>query len=201
MIALIDYGMGNLHSVHKALQHVGLDVKITSSVQDIKDSTGIVLPGVGAFPAAMANLRQFGIVEPLLSEIAKGKSYLGICLGLQLLFTRGDEGEGAEGLNLFKGNVVRFKPDVKIPHMGWNQLKIKKNTAHFSGISDGSFFYFVHSYHVRPEDESIVAVVTSYGSDFVSAVASDNIFAVQFHPEKSQKAGLQMLANFGKMCK
>ncbi|MEW6201007.1 MAG: imidazole glycerol phosphate synthase subunit HisH [bacterium] len=201
MIALIDYGMGNLHSVHKALQHVGLDVKITSSRQDIIDSAGIVLPGVGAFPAAMNNLRSLDITETLISEIVRGKPYLGICLGLQLLFSRGDEGGGAEGLNLFSGEVVRFRSNVKIPHMGWNQLQIKKQTDHFSNIQGGSFFYFVHSYYVCPEDKTIIAAETFYGEDFCSAVARDNIFAVQFHPEKSQKAGLRMLANFGKLCR
>ncbi|MEW5947020.1 MAG: imidazole glycerol phosphate synthase subunit HisH [bacterium] len=200
MIAVIDYGMGNLRSVQKGLERVGLDARITDSPAALGSASGIVLPGVGAFAAAMANLRKARLVEPLKKEISAGKPYLGICLGLQLLFTSGEEGEGAEGLDVFKGRVVRFGQGLKVPHMGWNQARIVKKEGVFEGVKDESFFYFVHSYHAVPEDEGIVAARTEYGAEFVSAVADGSVAAVQFHPEKSQKAGLALLEAFGRLC-
>lgn len=200
MIAVINYGMGNLRSVQKGLEKVGLDARVTDSPRDLADADGIVLPGVGAFAAAAENLRRDGLADALVKEIEKGKPYLGICLGLQLLFSRSDEGKGAEGLGLIPGRVELFGPGVKVPHMGWNQVKIVKESPVFDGIENEEFFYFVHSYIVKPEDEKFVAARTDYGGDFVCAVARDNVSATQFHPEKSQKLGLKMLKNFGGMC-
>lgn len=196
MIALIDYEMGNLGSVSKALEKAGFDVRITDSPQTVRDAAGIVLPGVGAFVAAIENLRKRVLDTVILDEIAKGKPFLGICLGLQMLFESGDEGAGAQGLGLFKGKTVRFTHGLKVPHMGWNQLNFKNRGALGADIPEGAFFYFVHSYHVAPEDESIVMCTTNYGYDFVSAITRDNVTATQFHPEKSQKWGHKLLANF-----
>lgn len=201
MIAVINYGMGNLRSVQKGLERVGLDARITDSPSDLADSAGIVLPGVGAFAAAMENLRGGGLADALTREIEKGKPYLGICLGLQLLFSWGDEGKGAEGLGLIPGRVELFAPGVKVPHMGWNQVKIVNRAPIFDGIEDESFFYFVHSYIVKPESGETVAARTEYGENFVCAVVRDNISATQFHPEKSQKTGLKMIENFGRLCR
>ena len=198
MIAIVDYGMGNLGSVHKALEKVGQDVRVTDSAQAIKDAAGIVLPGVGAISAAVQNMRKTGLDTVILDEIAKGKPFLGICLGLQMLFEYSDEGEGCEGFGLFKGKVIRFTHDLKVPHMGWNQLQFVNRGPVGADIPEESFFYFVHSFHVAPEDESIVMTRTDYGYEFVSAVTRDNVTAVQYHPEKSQKWGLKMLDNFGK---
>ena len=196
MIALIDYEMGNLGSVHKALEKAGLDVRITDSPQVARDASGIVLPGVGAFVAAIENLRKRGLDTVILDEIGKGKPFLGICLGLQMLFETSDEGTGAQGLGLFKGKTMRFTHDLKVPHMGWNQLRFKNRGALGQGIPEDAFYYFVHSYHVAPEDESIVMTTTDYGYEFVSSITRDNITATQFHPEKSQKWGHKLLANF-----
>ncbi|HAA90725.1 MAG: Imidazole glycerol phosphate synthase subunit HisH [Thermoanaerobacterales bacterium 50_218] len=199
MIAIIDYGMGNLRSVQKGLEKSGFQAEITSEPEEVKKARGIVLPGVGAFAEAMANLRKKGLDRVIREEVAKGKPFLGICLGLQLLFDYSEEGEGSEGLGIFPGRVRRLPENVKVPHMGWNQVKIKKATPLFSGIADNSYFYFVHSYYVDPEDEGIIAGTTEYGIEFVSMVAQDRIFGVQFHPEKSSSLGLQILANFGRL--
>ena len=195
MIALIDYGMGNLGSVEKALQYVGCTTVITSSPQQLAEASGIVLPGVGAFDDCMRGLRERGLVEPLRELIAAGKPYLGICLGLQMLFEQSEEGQ-EPGLGIFPGQVVRFDHDLKIPQIGWNQVWLRREVPHLAGIPPGSWFYFVHSYYVQPEDESIIATVTDYGYEFCSAVYRDNVFACQFHPEKSQIAGLKLLKNF-----
>lgn len=200
MIAIVDYGMGNLASVQKGFETLGFDARITSSVPDIGDAAGVVLPGVGAFPAAARNLRESGLVEPILAAIRAGKPFLGICLGLQLLFESSEEGEAADGLALFKGDVPRFRVDLKVPHMGWNQVRFLKPDGIFHGIPDRSYFYFVHSYYVNPADEAIVAGRAEYGVDFVCAVEHENLAAVQFHPEKSQKWGLRLLKNFGERC-
>ncbi len=195
MIALIDYGMGNLGSVEKALQYVGCATVITSSPQQLEEARGIVLPGVGAFDDCMQGLRERGLVEPLRELMAAGKPYLGICLGLQMLFERSEEGQ-EPGLGIFPGKVARFDHDLKIPQIGWNQVWPNQPVPHLADISPGSWFYFVHSYYVKPADESIVATTTEYGYEFCSAVYRDNIFACQFHPEKSQAAGLKLLENF-----
>ncbi|HUT53909.1 MAG TPA: imidazole glycerol phosphate synthase subunit HisH [bacterium] len=212
MIAVIDYGMGNLRSVQKALERVGLDARVTRSARDIADADGVVLPGVGAFRDCMNNLTELELIAPSKNAIASGKPFLGICLGLQVLFTVSEEFGRCEGLNVFAGRVVRFADDMqdpaaksdddpllKVPHMGWNQIVKQQDPAALRGIGDGTYYYFVHSYYVAPEDKSIAATATDYGIEFVSSIARDNVFACQFHPEKSQEAGLKLLRNFGAM--
>ena len=195
MIAVIDYGMGNLGSVEKALQYVGCTTVITSEPQQLEKASGIVLPGVGAFDDCIRGLRDRGLEDPLREMIAAGKPYLGICLGLQMLFEQSEEGQEA-GLGIFAGQVVRFDHELKIPQIGWNQVWPDQPGPHLASIDPGSWFYFVHSYYVKPADESIVAATTEYGYEFCSAVYQDNVFACQFHPEKSQSAGLKLLENF-----
>ena len=198
MIAVIDYGMGNLGSVSKALEYLGQDVSVTRKGQDLKKADKIVLPGVGAFKDAMDALRDLGLVESLKRELAGDKTYLGICLGYELLFERSEEGGGCEGLGVLKGDVVRFQgAGLKVPQIGWNRVRpVNEDCPLFEGLEDDPFFYFVHSYYVRPKEESIVAAVTSYGGDFASMTWNENIYAVQFHPEKSQEVGLRFLKNF-----
>ncbi|WP_456455845.1 imidazole glycerol phosphate synthase subunit HisH [Thermovibrio sp.] len=199
MIAVIDYGMGNLRSVGKALEHVGADVVITGEPLKLKDSEALVLPGVGAFKDAVMNLKERGLWEVILEEVNKGKPLLGICLGLQLLFEKSYEFGETQGLGLIKGEVVRFNlpSEFKIPHMGWNQVFKEKDSPLLQGIKEGEFFYFVHSYYVKPEEEEVILTKTDYGEFFfTSSVEKDNVFATQFHPEKSQKAGLKLLENF-----
>ena len=200
MIAIVDYGMGNIRSVEKGFIKVGADVKITSDPKVIADSSGIVLPGVGAFKDCMRNLDKLDLIELITKEVRKGKPFLGICLGLQLLFTESEEFGACKGMDLFKGKVVKFKfdtnPQLKIPHMGWNNVRYTRRPPIFSEIPDNSYFYFVHSFYVVPEDEGVVATRTDYGVDFVSMVWKDNVFATQFHPEKSQQLGLKILKGF-----
>jgi glutamine amidotransferase len=199
MIAIIDYGMGNLRSVQKGFEKAGLDARIVTAEKDVRDARGVVLPGVGAFAAAMENLDKIGLTSVILDEIASGKPFLGICLGLQMLFEYSEEFKRVPGLALFKGKVARFTGDMKVPHLGWNQLEFRKRVPAVEGIPEGSFFYFVHSYYVAPEDDSLALTVTNYeGFEFVSSIAKDNVTAVQFHPEKSQRMGLKLLRNFGK---
>lgn len=200
MIAIIDYGMGNLRSVEKGFLKVGFDVKVTNRAEDVDKADGVVLPGVGAFKDCMQELTNLGLTDTVVKNIKKGKPYLGICLGLQVLFSESEEFGKCGGLDVFRGKVVRFEldnPDLKIPQMGWNQLNIKNNNPLFDGIPDKSYFYFVHSYYVAPADDSIIATTTDYGIEFTSSVWNDNIYAVQFHPEKSQTLGLRLLKNFG----
>ncbi len=200
MIAIIDYGMGNLRSVEKGFQKTGIDVKVTDKPADVRNAQGVVLPGVGAFKGCMNELCDLNLNEAVTETIRGGKPYLGICLGLHVLFTESEEFGSSRGLDIVKGRVVRFNPDnkeLKIPQMGWNQLNIKNNNPLFKGIPDKSYFYFVHSYYVAPEDNSIISTTTDYGIEFTSSIWKDNIFAVQFHPEKSQSLGLQVLRNFG----
>jgi imidazole glycerol-phosphate synthase subunit HisH len=204
MIAIVDYGMGNIRSVEKGFLKVGADVRITADPRVIADAKGIVLPGVGAFKDCMANLDKLSLIDVILDEINKGKPFLGICLGLQLLFTESEEFGACKGLDLFPGKVVRFNFDslgsdkelLKIPHMGWNTAKIERRPPIFADIPDKSYFYFVHSFYVVPEDKSIIATKTEYGFDFCSMIWKDNIFATQFHPEKSQETGLKILMGF-----
>ena len=200
MIAIVDYGMGNIRSVEKGFIKVGADVRITSDPEVIADAQGVVLPGVGAFKDCMRNLDSLDILGSIVKEIGKGKPYLGICLGLQILFTESEEFGFCKGMGIFKGKVVRFKfddnPQMKIPHMGWNNARLIRKPPVFEGIPDNAYFYFVHSYYVVPEEESIVASRTTYGTDFVSMVWKDNILATQFHPEKSQGLGLKVLKGF-----
>jgi len=202
MIAIIDYGMGNLRSVEKGFQKVGVEVKVTQSADDVLAADGVVLPGVGAFRDCMKELGRLEILDAVRSSIDAGKPYLGICLGLQILFTESEEFGACSGIDIFRGKVVRFRPEdsaLKIPHMGWNTIKLNKENPLYAGIPDESYFYFVHSYYVAPEDADIVATSTCYGAEFVSSVWKDNVFAVQFHPEKSQALGLRMLRNFGEI--
>ncbi|MFP3902758.1 MAG: imidazole glycerol phosphate synthase subunit HisH [Armatimonadota bacterium] len=195
MIAIVDYGEGNLGSVEKALRHVGCDAVITSDAEALSNADGLVLPGVGAFDDCICSLRETGLEEPLKKAIADGTPFLGICLGLQMLFESSEEGE-LPGLGVLRGTVPRFDHDLKIPQIGWNRINIQKDAPHLDGVEDGSWVYFVHSYYVDPEDETIITTTTDYGIEFCSAVWKDNIFATQFHPEKSQKVGLQILDNF-----
>ena len=206
MIAIIDYGMGNLRSVQKGFEKVGFEAVVTSDPKVVLEAERIVLPGVGAFPDCMRNLEHGGFVEPILKVIREGRPFLGICLGLQLLFTESEEFGIHKGLGVIPGRVVRFpegmteeEEELKVPHMGWNQLSFKLRPPAFSGIPDGTNFYFVHSYYVRPDDSSVIATTTRYGIDFCSSVWKDNIVATQFHPEKSQEKGLAILQNFGAM--
>jgi imidazole glycerol-phosphate synthase subunit HisH len=206
MIAIIDYGMGNLRSVQKGFEKVGFDAVVTADPKVLLEAERVVLPGVGAFRDCMRNLEEGGFVEPILKVIKEGKPFLGICLGLQLLFTESEEFGTHQGLNVIPGRVLRFPEgmqeageNLKVPHMGWNQLKIERPAPIFAGVDQGTNVYFVHSYYVKPEDDSVVAATTSYGIDFCSAIWRDNIMATQFHPEKSQDKGLAMLKNFALM--
>ena len=197
MIAVIDYGMGNLKSVQKGFEKVGFDAVVSSEQEVIENASHLVLPGVGAFKDCMHNLEEKGLVEPVLKGIEKGKPFLGICLGLQLLFEKSEEFGAHKGLGLIKGKVARFpKSELKVPHMGWNSIKKKSDTPLLKQIDDNSYFYFVHSYYVIPED-NVTATSTEYGFEFTSSIIKDNIFACQFHPEKSQKEGLKILKAFG----
>ena len=198
MIAIVDYGMGNLRSVEKGFLKVGVDARIVNDAASIDNAAGGVLPGVGAFMDCIKNLTDMKLTEAIIKAIGKGKPFLGICLGLQVLFSESEEFGVCRGLNIFKGKVVRFpKMELKVPHMGWNTLDIKKKPPIFDGIEDKSYFYFVHSFYVVPEDKDIIAGTTEYGVNFTAMVWKDNVFAMQFHPEKSQELGLKILKGYG----
>ena len=204
MIAIIDYGMGNLRSVKKAFETVGHEAIVTRNSSVIDDASHVVLPGVGAFGDCMSNVERYGLDAPIRRCIERGKPFLGICLGLQLLFTESEEFGRHRGLGIFPGVVKRFPRDsahsstsLKVPHMGWNTVSIQRPTPVLQGIQEQSYVYFVHSYYVEPKDADVVSTTTEYGVSFVSSVAKDNIFASQFHPEKSQTVGLQLFRNFG----
>ncbi|GAB4405769.1 MAG: imidazole glycerol phosphate synthase subunit HisH [Thermodesulfovibrionales bacterium] len=198
MIAIVDYGMGNLRSVEKGFLKVGVDAKVVSDSKAIDDASGVVLPGVGAFRDCIRNLKEANLEGAVIKAIEKGKPYLGICLGLQVLFSESEEFGLCKGLNVFRGRVVRFPAGpLKVPHMGWNNVKILRRPPIFDGIPDEGYFYFVHSYYVVPEDKGIIATSTDYGLEFTSMVWKDNVFATQFHPEKSQELGLKVLRGFG----
>jgi glutamine amidotransferase len=197
MIAIIDYGMANLHSVQKGFEKVGHRAVITSDPQVIATASGVVLPGVGAFRVCMDNLVKRDLVQPLYQWIDQGKPFLGICVGLQLLFTESEEFGNCKGLDIFKGKVKRFSNALKVPHMGWNNITLQRPAPIFQGIEDRSYFYFVHSYYVDPEEPEIIAATTDYGISFTSVIWKDHIFGCQFHPEKSQTLGLRILKNFG----
>lgn len=202
MIAIIDYDMGNLRSVSKAFEKVGAVATVTRDPGLIREATHCVLPGVGAFKDCMRNLADYGLIEPIIRHIESNKPFLGICLGLQLLFEEGMEFGVHQGLGVIKGRVVRFPSamgGLKVPHIGWNGIKIKKPSALLSGIPDGTYFYFVHSYYAAPDDSSVALTLTDYGVEFTSSIARDNVFACQFHPEKSQRAGLRVLKNFSEL--
>jgi glutamine amidotransferase len=198
MIALVDYGMGNLRSVEKALARVGADVRIISDAKSVLTADAVVLPGVGAFGDCMANLEKAGLTGAIRDFIATKRPFLGICLGFQALFESSEEAAGVRGLAVFPGTVPRFAAnDLKVPHMGWNGLRIERRDCPIlQGISDGSYVYFVHSYYCQPKERSLVCGTTEYGIDFCSMLWMDNVYATQFHPEKSQGVGLKMLKNF-----
>jgi glutamine amidotransferase len=199
VIKIVDYGMGNLRSVQKALEYVGFEASITSDPKDIEKASKVVLPGVGAFGDAMTNLGEYDLIDPIKESIEKGVPFLGICLGFQLLFSESEEGGTNPGLDIMSGEVKRFPPTQRVPQIGWNQIHIKRECPILDGVSDGSFFYFVHSYYVAPEDESYIVALTDYGIDYASITSKGNVFGVQFHPEKSQDLGLRILKNFGRL--
>lgn len=201
MIVIVDYGMGNLRSVQKGFEKIGANAVISRDISVIKDAHKLVLPGVGAFPECMKNLDLFGLVDPIRDFINSDRPFLGICLGLQLLFDESEEFGLTEGLKVIPGKVKAFERNMglKIPHMGWNQVNFQKEVPIFEGIPNGSWFYFVHSYYVDPADQKDIAAKTNYGIDFTCAVARGNLFALQFHPEKSQENGLKILSNFAEL--
>ena len=209
MIVIVDYGMGNLHSVQKGFERVGFPAQVTHDSNVILQAAGLVLPGVGAFKKAMENLHARDLEKPILRYLESGKPFLGICLGLQLLFSESEEFGSERGLGIFKGKVVRFPApgsaawqngeSLKVPHMGWNAVSLCKQTPVLEGIADRAYFYFVHSYYPVPADSGIVATTTDYGISFVSSVSRGKLYACQFHPEKSQSAGLRILKNFGSL--
>jgi glutamine amidotransferase len=199
VIAIIDYGMGNLRSVFKAFEAVGHPAVVTRDPKVIREAARVVLPGVGAFGDCMANLERYGLVEPIRATVESGKPFLGICLGLQLLFTESEEFGLHKGLGIIPGKVMRFSldPRMKVPHMGWNQVFWERSCPVFEGIPSGANWYFVHSYFVEPIDRAVVMGTTDYGVPFVSSIWRDNVLACQFHPEKSQAVGLRLIKNFG----
>ena len=204
MITIVDYGMGNLRSVQKAFELFCPKVMVSSSAKDIAAASKVVLPGVGAFGKAMEELQKKGLVGALKDAIKSGRPFLGICLGIQLLFPESEEAGQVKGLGILKGKVRKFKDShgLKIPHMGWNRIKFKDQNSKckvLEGVPDGSHMYFVHSYYVEPEDKEVVLCETEYGDIFASAIQKDNIYAFQFHPEKSQKIGLNIVKNFAEL--
>ena len=198
MIAIIDYGMGNLRSVSKALEHLGASCKLCSRGTDLARASKVILPGVGAFGDAMKELKSRGFIEPIRELVARKAKLMGVCLGLQLFFEKSEENPKAKGLGIFKGTVRKFRSTgVKIPHMGWNDLKIRKKHPLLKGIPSGEYFYFVHSYYGKPAAKSLTLATCKYGrEDFAAVIGNENVFASQFHPEKSQEAGLRILKNF-----
>ncbi len=201
MIAIVDYQMGNLRSVQKALERVGHAATITDDPQKIAAADKLVLPGVGAFGDAMRELRNRDLIQPIRDFIAKGRPFLGICLGLQLLFDESDEGGTQAGLAVIPGRVVRFdlpRP-YKVPHMGWNQIRVRRRPPLLDGVAEDAYFYFVHSYYVVPADQAVVALEANYPEAFCAMAWRDNVYATQFHPEKSQADGLRLLRNFGEL--
>ena len=198
MIAIIDYDAGNIRSVEKALFALGQEAVITRDASEILRADGVILPGVGAFGDAMKKLNRYGLVSVIRQCVEEKKPFLGICLGLQLLFDSSEESPGVEGLGLLKGQVLRLPEDkgLKIPHIGWNDLQFPNRGRLFQGISEGAYVYFVHSYYLQAEDERIVTAVSEYGARIHASVEQGNVFACQFHPEKSSDVGLQMLRNF-----
>ena len=199
-IVIVNYGSGNLRSVQKGFEKVGAAAEISENPQAVANATHLVVPGVGAFSECMRNLTRLHLLKPIYEAICSGKPYLGICLGLQILFTEGEEFGSHPGMDIIKGKVVRFPTGpFKVPHMGWNQIQIEQNSPILQGIPNQSHFYFVHSYYGLPDQPDCIAAVTEHGIRFPSAIARNNIFACQFHPEKSQAVGLKLLSNFVKM--
>ncbi|MGD2027282.1 MAG: imidazole glycerol phosphate synthase subunit HisH [Anaerolineales bacterium] len=197
MIVVINYGVGNLHSVRKAVEYVGGDVVVTGDAETIMRAEKVILPGVGAFQDGMVGLQSRGLTQILLDAVKQGKLLLGICLGMQLLFSESEEQGAHQGLDLISGKVVLFdQPGIKVPQIGWNQVAASKPSALLHGIQEGDYVYFNHSYYCIPEEDGVALTRTDYGSSFVSAVEKNNIYGVQFHPEKSQRVGLKILKNF-----
>ena len=198
MIAIIDYGAGNLSSVKKALDYLGAESEITQDRDKILSASHIILPGVGSFGDAMESMRERGLVDVVKEAATSGKPFLGICLGLQLLFESSEESPGVEGLGILKGKIVTIPKDkgLKVPHIGWNSVSLKQKDGIFSGIGDNSYFYFVHSFYLKDADEDVVAGTTEYGVEIQCAVQRGNLCATQFHPEKSSSIGLKLLKNF-----
>ena len=198
MIAILDYDAGNIKSVEKAMQLLGQEVTITRDRREVLNADKVILPGVGAFGDAMGKIRQYGLCEVIHEAAEQGTPFLGICLGLQLLFERSEESPGVEGLGILKGEILRIPetPGLKIPHMGWNSLEFRNNGRLFENLPEESYVYFVHSYYLRAADEKIVTAVTEYGTQIHASVEQGNVFACQFHPEKSGDAGIQILKNF-----
>ena len=201
MISIIDYGLGNLKSVHKALKSLGFTSKITSSIKDINNCNGIIFPGVGSFGDCMKELDKRDLINSLKKSISSGKPFMGICLGLQILFERSEESPNVEGLSILKGEIskIKFDKDLKVPHMGWNKINIIKDSSILQGINSDTWMYFVHSFKFN-NDLEITDSVSSYGEIFSASINKDNIFATQFHPEKSSKIGLTILKNFADLC-
>jgi imidazole glycerol-phosphate synthase subunit HisH len=203
MIAIIDYGVGNLKSVEKAFAYLGFEARVTSDPKTVLEAEKVVLPGVGAFSKSMENLTEAGMVPVVKQVIGSGRPFLGICLGLQMLFEEsaeifGDQETATQGLGIFPGRVLRFHSnDLKIPQIGWNQIRKTRETPLLHGIPEGSFVYFVHSYYVKPADPGLASCLTNYGIDYCSGISFQNVSAFQFHPEKSSRIGLQILKNFG----
>lgn len=201
MIAIIDYGAGNLRSVFNATSRLGYQAKITNTAPELVSAQAVILPGVGAAADSMGSLERLGLVNPIRRFIAEGRPFLGICIGLQLLFTGTEEGGWHECLGIIPGKVKKLPQGLKIPHIGWNQVKQKNSHPIFEGIPDEAYFYFVHSFYAEPEDTSVVAGTTSYGVSMCSMLIKDGLIATQFHPEKSGEYGLRMYANFLKMAR
>lgn len=204
MIAIIDYGAGNIQSVYKSLKFIGADCKVTSDKDEILNADGAILPGVGSFGDAMDTMTKRGIKNTIIEYTKSGKPFLGICLGLQLLFPESEETPGVKGLDIFKGTITKIPNQnrtLKIPHMGWNNISIKQKNGIFKGIEGEPYVYFVHSFYLKAQDKDIVAATTQYGVEIDAAVQKGNIIATQFHPEKSGEVGLKMLKNFVEMVK
>ena len=199
MIAIVDYGMGNLRSVQKAFERVGHGAVVTNRPEEVAQAERVVLPGVGAFGDAMANLKRAGLIDPVVKSISEGRPFLGICLGLQLLFVESEEMGRHRGLDVLPGRVRRFPEGERVPQIGWNQIHIRRKLPLLEGIPDGSFFYFVHSYYVDAENPEDTIATTDYGIDYTSIAGRGTAFGIQFHPEKSQDLGLRILKNFAEM--
>ncbi|GIP40275.1 imidazole glycerol phosphate synthase subunit HisH [Paenibacillus sp. J31TS4] len=199
MIAIIDYGMGNLHSVSKAVERLGWEAEVTSDPAHILGADGVILPGVGAFGDAMRELSESGLADVVRQAAASGKPLLGICLGMQLLFGESEEHGQHEGLGILPGRAMRFAGEYKVPHMGWNRLAFRQDSPLFEGLEEG-YVYFVHSYHVKPDDESVLLAVTDYYQPVTAIVGRGRVFGMQFHPEKSGDVGMRLLANFLSLC-
>lgn len=199
MIAMIDYGMGNLKSAQKALQYVGLNAVVTDNKRVIADARAMVIPGVGAFPDAMEQLRKKELVAQIIKEYKGGKPLVGICLGMQLFFETGFEGQACPGLSLLQGEVLKIPPGNKVPHMGWNQLNQREYSPLLKGVEEGAYLYFVHSYYASVKEDGVVKAVAHYGTDIPALVEKENLYGLQFHPEKSGETGLKILFNLGQV--